>query len=61
MRSITMSKNIPLLQYYLARPICIVLLIMICFSIFAPFFMAKLNRKARGKDADQSIDLKNDD
>jgi len=61
MRSITMAKGTPLLQYYMARPICLVLMAMICFSVFAPFFMAKLNRKARGKGADNSIDLKNDD
>ena len=48
LRSLVMAKDTPLLTYYIQRPACLILLIMICASIFSPILMNKLNNKARG-------------
>lgn len=61
LRSFSMANGKPLLLYFFERPACIILLLMILSSVFAPVFMAKLNRKARGKHADNKINLEDDD
>ena len=44
-RAIVMAKGTSVLTYYLTRPICLVLIVMIVISLFAPAFMNKLNKK----------------
>jgi len=44
-RAIVMAKGTNIFIYYLTRPICIVLLLLIMVSLFAPIFMKALERK----------------
>ena len=45
LRSLIMAKDTNLLVYYLSRPICVVLLLMIVLAIFAPVLMNLLTRR----------------
>jgi len=45
LRSMVMAKDTPLIMYYLQRPICLVLIVMIIAAIFAPVFMNVLSKK----------------
>ena len=62
LRSIIMSKDTNLLVYYLSRPICLVLLIMIVLAVFAPVLMNALSKKMDKPDvASTGADANSDD
>ncbi|MGI6029076.1 MAG: tripartite tricarboxylate transporter permease [Candidatus Heteroscillospira sp.] len=62
LRSMVMAKDTPLIVYYLSRPICIVLLIMIVAAIFAPVIGNMLSKKIEKKDlAETGADVNSDD
>lgn len=62
LRSFLMSKNMNILQYYLTRPISVVLIAMILLSLLAPVFMEKLSKKMAKPDiADTGADVNSDD
>lgn len=57
-RATIMAKKTPLLTYFLKRPICVVLIIMIIFALVAPFIMKRLQHKIAGQSpaADKNSD-----
>ena len=62
LRSIIMSKSTNLLVFYAKRPICLVLMALILLAIFAPRFMAILNKKMAKPDlAETGADANSDD
>lgn len=62
LRSIVMAKETNLLVYYLSRPICVVLILMIVFALFAPVLMNKLSKKMAKPDvASTGADANSDD
>lgn len=62
LRSIIMAKNTNLLVYYLSRPICVVLLVMIILAVFAPALMNLLSKKMNKPDvAATGADSNSDD
>lgn len=62
MRSIVMAKKVALPMYYLSRPICVVLILMIIAGLFAPMLMNVLSRKVKGAElSDTGADENSDD
>ena len=62
LRSMVMAKGANLLFFYLSRPICIVLFLMIIVALFAPVLMNSLNKKMAKPDiASTGADANSDD
>lgn len=62
LRSFLMAKNTMILEYYLTRPICIILIVMILASLFAPMLMNKLSQKMNKPSiAETGADANSDD
>ena len=62
LRSFIMAKDVPLLLYYVKRPICLVLLALIVLSVFAPMLMNVINKKMAKPDAAETgADANSDD
>lgn len=62
LRSIVMAKDTNLLVYYVSRPICVVLMLLIVLAIFAPVLTNKLSQKMEMQDlASTGADTNSDD
>ncbi len=62
LRSMIMAKETNLLLYYISRPICLVLLVMILMAVFAPALMAVLSKRMHKLDvAATGADVNSDD
>lgn len=44
-RAAVMAKGAPILGYYLSRPLSLILIVLVILSLFAPFFMNRLQKR----------------
>ena len=62
LRSMAMAKNTPLIIYYITRPICLTLIALILFSLFAPTIIKIFTKKVNiGSISSSGADVDSDD
>lgn len=60
LRSELMANGQSIISYYMSRPICVVLMILIVFAIFAPIITGVISKAAQKKEAAAATETNND-